>query len=203
MLIASVSLTGMALAAERESGDAGRLAAMTPAQFQARATLHDDALETIATITTADGFVERRPLLGLPPDDVFLRAFIDKGTGRTGYQVYISTRYRDYGWADWLSVNYATPDGPVSARLLRIARIRTSCRTGRVCPRIETVGFDIGERLLRSQAARYAPGAITPWLFKLKARNGADQLEMLSAAEIAGLLMAVDAYRAAHGWSSR
>lgn len=205
ILVAAIvpSTTDRASAADRDGKDAKRLGAMTPELFRDRATLHDDALDTVATITTADGFVERAPLLGPPPADVFLRAFIDKRTGRASYQVYVSTRYRYYGWADWLSVNYATPEGPVSARLVRIARLKGSCRNGYRCPRVETVGFAVDEPRLRSQAAIHVAGDVTPWLFKLMARNGAEQVEMLSAAEIAGLLMAVDAYRAGHGFRAR
>ena len=182
-------------AATRESGDARRLAIMTPAQFQARATLQDDDLDTIATITTADGFVERRPLLGLAPDDVFLRAFIDKKTGRSAYQVYATMRYRGYGWADWRVANYATPTGPRSIPTRRIARLRVSCSRSLPCPRSETIGFSVSAALLKDNAALYSAETITSWRFKILARDGQKRNLLLSTAEIAGMLMAVEAYR--------
>ncbi|MGA1797596.1 hypothetical protein VH567_02315 [Sphingomonas sp. 4RDLI-65] len=168
---------------------------MTPAQFQARTMLHDDDLDTVATITTADGFTRRRPLLGIAPDDVFLRAFIDKRSGRTAYQVYATVRYRDYGWADWQAVNYATPTGPRSIATQRIARVRASCGRGFACARSETVGFTIDAALLKMNAALYMSDQSTVWRFKLMAHNGAERPLLLTTAEISGLLMAVDAYR--------
>ncbi|TCQ04035.1 hypothetical protein [Sphingomonas sp. PP-CC-3A-396] len=182
-------------AAPSQSSDAQRLAAMTPSQFLARTTLHDDDLDTFATITTVNGFVARRPLLGIVSDDVFLRAFIDKRSGRTAYQVYATVRYRDYGWADWQAANYATPTGPRSIATQRIARVRASCARGLACARSETVGFTIGEALLKINAALYATDQSTAWRFKIMARSGAERPLLLTAAEISGLLMAVDAYR--------
>ncbi|MEG3082605.1 hypothetical protein U1707_03045 [Sphingomonas sp. PB2P12] len=182
-------------AATHVSGDARRLAAMTPAQFQALATLHDDDLDTIATVTTADGFVERRPLLGLAPDDVFLRAFIDKKTGRAAYQVYATMRYRGYGWADWRVANYAAPTGPRSIPTRRIVRLRGACSRSLPCPRSETIGFAVEAALLKANAALYSPETNTRWRFKVLARDGQERSLSLSTAEIAGLLMAVDAYR--------
>lgn len=147
--------------------------------------MQDDALDTVATvatvatIATANGFVERMPLFGLGPDDVFLRAFIIKATGRTRYQVYVTARYRGYGWADWLLANYATAAGPRSVRTQKIARLRISCPRTRACSRSETIGFAIDEAHLRASAADYVPGAVTPWQFKIMARNGDEHLELL------------------------
>lgn len=181
-----------------DRGDLDRLRLMTPAAFQARTTLSDDALDRIATLTTTDGFVEHRSFGGRAPDDVFLRAFIDKTTGRVSYQVYVSIRYRSYSWAHWDSATYEATGGPLSAHVDRIARLRTVCRRGWICPRSETVGLRITGAVLRQQAERYTPGVTTPWHFKVTAKSGGERILMLSTAEIAGMLMAVDAYRAGH-----
>ncbi len=186
---------GQAFAVSGESGDERRLATMTPAQFQARTTLRDDDLDTIATITTEDGFIKRRPLLGMAPDNVFLRAFIDKRSGRTAYQVYATIRYRGYGWADWQTANYATAAGPRSVTTQRIARVRASCSRGTSCARSETVGFRIDRARLGASAALYVSDLNTSWRFKLIAQSGAERPMLLTTAEIAGLLMAVEAYR--------
>lgn len=186
---------GQASAGRSESGDERRLAAMTPAQFQAKTTLQDDDLDTVATITTEDGLIAKRPLLGMAPDDVFLRAFIDKRSGRAAYQVYATVRYRDYGWADWRTANYATPNGPRSIGTQRIARVRAACSQRSACARSETVGFAIDTGLMRANAALYALDRITSWRFKLVAQSGAERPLLITTAEISGLLMAVDAYR--------
>lgn len=186
---------GQAWAGGNESSGAHRLALMTPVQFQARTTLRDDDLDTVATITTSDGFVERRPLFGHKPDDVFLRAFIDKATGRTAYQVYVTVRYRGFGWADWRTANYATPIGPRSIATRRIARLRASCLRRLPCSRSETIGFAVGGALLKDNAALYSAEAATSWRFKILAQDGQERDFRLSTAEIAGLLMAADTYR--------
>jgi hypothetical protein len=199
MTVAILTLAiGQASAASSRSSGERRLAAMAPAQFQARTTLHDDALDTVATITTANGFVERRPLLGPTLDDVFLRAFIDKTTGRATYQAYVRIRYRDYGWANWNTANYATSAGPRAIATQRIARLRASCPRGFACLRSETVGFAIAAPLLNANAKLYAGDGTTSWPFKIMAQNGGERAFLLSTAEIAGLLMAVDAYRTDH-----
>ncbi len=196
MTVAILTLViGQASPAPSQSSGERRLAAMTPAQFQARTTLRDDALDTVATITTANGFVERRPLLGAAHDDVFLRAFIDKTTGRATYQAYVRIRYRDYGWANWNTANYATPAGPRTIATQRMARVRASCPRGYACLRSETIGFAIGAPLLRANAKLYVGDGATSWPFKILAQNGGERSFLLSGAEIAGLLMAVDAYR--------
>ena len=177
-------------AARSETRDAARLARMTPAAFQARTTLHDDDLDTAATITTADAFVDRAPLLGLPPDDVFLRAFIDKRSGRTSYQVYVTMRYRGYGWADWRSANYATPAG-----VQKIARLRVSCSRRVPCARSETIGFAMSAALLDASAALYDADRAAVWRFKMLAQDGRERAMSLPVAEMSGLRMAVDAYR--------
>ncbi|KQO13214.1 MULTISPECIES: hypothetical protein [unclassified Sphingomonas] len=199
MTIAILTLAiGQASAASSRSSGERRLAAMTPAQFQARTTLHDDDLDTVATITTANGFVDRKPLLRPALDDVFLRAFIDKKTGRTAYQAYVRIRYRDYGWANWDTANYATPAGPRTIATQRIARLKASCPRGFACLRSETVGFAIAAALLSANAKLYAGDGITSLPFKIMAQNGGERAFLLSTAEIAGLLMAVDAYRTDH-----
>ena len=196
LVAASHAALSPVLTADR--GDLDRLRMMTPAAFQARTTLSDDALDRVATLTTTDGFVEHQSFGGRAPDDVFLRAFIDKRTGRVSYQVYVSIRYRGYSWAQWDSATYEAPEGPLAARVERIARLRTVCRRGWVCPRSETIGFGVAASVLRQQADRYAPGVVTPWQFKVTGKDGSARILMLSTAEIAGMLMAVDAYRAGH-----
>ncbi len=203
LLTAATALAAMAPATTMpaalvDTGDVDRLRVMTPADFQARTSVSDDALDRFATLTTTNGFVEHRSFGGHAPDDVFLRAFVEKATGRVSYQVYVTIRYRGYSWAQWDSANFETSGGPQAARVDRIARLRTVCRRGWVCPRSETIGFGVTAGVFRQQAERYVPGLLTPWQFKVSARAGSARILMLSTAEIAGMLMAVDAYRADH-----
>ena len=173
-------------------------AQLTPADVERAVSIEDDALELIATLTTRDVFREKRGLLRRVPFDAFLRAFIDKKSGRVLYQLYATFIYTAPRYAYWTLANYETADGPVAAKLDVIAR-RRECAGRSDCARLETVGFPVAERVLREVAAAYRAGVGATWRFKLKAKAGVDHDDGLAGAEIAGLLNAVDAYRTAHG----
>lgn len=180
-------------------GQARELAAMTPAQFEAAADVKDDAVDTVATITTEHGWQLHQGLLGVVNEDNFFRVFIDKKTGNARFQVYHRVHYVDRRRASFETVNYETPDGPASAALTIIFHTRNDCRTAFGCPFDEVFGFDIDEALLRTLAAKYAPAQIAVWKYRLKGRSGAQRDSFFTAAEIAGILAAVDRYRANHG----
>ena len=177
----------------------GALFAMTPDQFAAAADVKDDALETVATISTMRGWQQHDGLLGIVNDDGFFRAFIDKTSGETRFQVYHMVRYTEQHRARFEVVNYETPDGPVSVPLIPIGRYRGSCRVYVGCAYLETFAFPVDEALLRTLAAKYLPGRVAVWKYRLKAKTGAERDEGFAPAEIAGILIAVDHYRAAHG----
>ncbi|TPG54631.1 hypothetical protein [Sphingomonas glacialis] len=176
-----------------------RLLAMTPEQFEAASDLHDDALETVATITTKNGWQQRDGLLGVVNTDAFLRAFIDKKSGATRFQVYHAVHYLARHRDSFITVNFETPAGPATAPLTVIFRTRDDCRRASGCLFDEVVGFDVDETLLRTLAARYVAGQASAWRYRLKARSGLTRDDGFVAAEIAGVLAAVDHYRAAHG----
>jgi hypothetical protein len=170
---------------------------MTPADFQRTATLKDDPLDTTAIVSTQPGFEEKRGLLKLVWNDNFLRAFIDKKTGATQFQVY---QYISYGgsWRFYHTANYEAPNGPESQPVTVIDRSVDSCSTYG-CSFTEHIGFDVPEALLRWVAARYTaqPGSI--WRFKIGSKAGGDWQDGMATAEVAGLLAAVDQFRAARG----
>lgn len=203
VLFGSAQLPAASLAAETRPlpRQVAQLFAITPAQFEASATIKDDALETFATITTEKGWQERDGLLGVVNSDNFFRAYIDKKTGATRFQVYHVIRYRQRGRASYDTVNYETPNGPVSVALTVINRSAELCRAYQGCTYTEDFGFDVDEALLRTVAAQYAPGKIAIWKYRLKAKSGQERNDGFAAAEVAGLLAAVDRYRAAHGFT--
>jgi hypothetical protein len=126
---------------------------MTPGDFQRTATLKDDPLDTTAQISTQPGFEEKRGLLKFVWYDNFLRAFIDKKTGATQFQVY---QYISHGgsWRFYQSANYEAPNGPESQPVTVINRSVDSCSTYG-CSYTEHIGFEVPEVLLRWVAARY------------------------------------------------
>lgn len=172
--------------------------ALTPEHFQSTATVDDDELDVTATITTQGGMVHRQGLLGIVWNDNFLRAIIDKSSGRTTFQVYQYINYEG-DWRFYETVNYETPDGPRRERLLTISRDVVTCAGSRYggCTYSEHFAFEVDEALLRRIAEGYVPGEASGWRFKYGARQfSEDWQEVILPAEVAGFLRIVDQYRA-------
>lgn len=184
--------------AQRQSKSVQQLLAMAPADFERTAVLKDDALDTLAQISTEPGFQEKRGLLKMIWHDNFVRAFIDKKTGATTFQVYQYISYSG-SWRFYTTANYETPMGPDSKPVTVIARNVNSCSAYVGCSFTEHVGFEVSEEMLRAIGARYAlqPGSI--WRFKFASKSGGDWQDGMATAEVAGILASVDRYRAARG----
>lgn len=199
--VAGATLLATPTAAQKLTKQAQQLMALTPADFQRTATLKDDPLDTTAQISTEPGFQEKRGLLKFVSYDNFLRAFIDKKTGRTDFQVY---QYINYGgsWRFYQTANFETPAGPESKQVTVISRDVGSCSTYG-CSFTEHIGFDVAEDLLRSIAAGYAAAPGSVWRFKFGSKAGGDWQDGMATAEVAGLLAAVDIYRASRGLPAR
>jgi hypothetical protein len=173
-----------------------KMQAITPEAVARSVVVKDDDLEPIATFVTADAYQNNGKFTDRVRSDNMLRAFLSKATGRTTFQVYQSVTY-GAARRDFTSVNYATPDGPLTAELTRIGFEVLGCGYG-TCSYKESVGFNIDEAVLRAIASQYVPGNSPFWRFRFKAQNGLSWDDRMMPAEVAGLLRAVDAYRAAH-----
>lgn len=165
--------------------------------FRDTATLKDDALDTVATITTEPGFIEHQGLLRVVMHDTFLRGFIDKKTGETTTQVYEWITY-DGAWRFYETANFSTLNGPVSVPATQIDKDLDGCST-LSCTHTEHVAFTIPDAYLRALAAAYVPGKPAIWLYKFIPKSGPDFADGLSNAEVAGFIAKIDAYKAAHG----
>ena len=199
LLLAATALAGAASAKPRDA--VAELNKLTPEYFQQSVKLQDDDLETTAVYSTEPGWQEKQGLLKMVNFDTFLRAVIDKKTGQTIYQVYFWTMYSG-DWRHYSQANYETAEGPASTPVTKLGSDVISCAGSRYggCLLREDVAFIVPEALLRQVAAKYQPDVLASgvWRFKLKARNGTDWADGLPVAEVAGLLMAVDAYRLRH-----
>ena len=176
-----------------------KVAAMTPDQFKARTTLSDDALDTVAVLSTEGAFKHRRGgPIGTVFEDNFIRAFVDKKTGATTFQVHQWVRY-NRGWRNYYQANFATPAGPVATDVVVIGRNAGLCPDSEIvadCWLTEHFWFPVDESTLRAAAVGSRLREGESWRFKFKAQRGSDRHDALSRAEIAGLLAAVDAYKA-------
>lgn len=189
-----------ATAADKLPKQLQRLLAMTPAEFEKAAAVKDDALEVQATITTQPAFRETRGLLKIVWNDNFLRAFIDKKTGKATYQLYQRITYNAPSWKFYKLANYETPTGPESVEVMELGR-DVDCSSSRLmggCTYTETIAVPVKEELLRTIAGLYVPNQQDAWRFRFKAQSGEDFNDGMMPAEVAGMLAAVDGYRSAH-----
>lgn len=186
-LVVSVGLLAGCASVEKQEQSAGLL---TPEHFRDTATVKDDRLETVATITTVNGYQLKQGLLDIVWNDHFLRAFVDKRSGKVRYQLYQVIYYRD-AWRYYTMANYETSAGPQSVEATVISRDVLSCSGSSGCTFVEHVAFDIPESVLRDVAARGVGGE---WSYKFKSKAGIDFPSQVIPAEAAGLMMRVSAY---------
>jgi hypothetical protein len=174
--------------------------ALTPEHFEKGATIKDDSMEEVAEDTTEPGFKINRGLLGMVNDDNFFRAFINKKTGETSYQLYQYITYVG-DWAFFETANYEGRTEVETTPLDVIDREVGTCSQMLGCFKREVVAFDVDERVLRRVAAGYDPSGkgTTGWKFRLKAKTGIQRDEGMSPAEAAGILNAVAAYKRSRG----
>lgn len=172
-----------------------KLAAMAAEQFEARARVIDDHLETETVISTENGFRHTRGLFKTPWNDNHLRAVVDKRTGATRFEVRQTLQYpgsfRGYG-----EVSYQTSTWPASAPLIKVRDNAQNCalfEAGEVC--FEEVTFAVDEAHLRQIAEGHASGSPGPWAFKFKAGDVHEHRTAIARAEVVGLLRAVDDYK--------
>lgn len=184
--------------AQKMNKQAQKYLSMTPSDFEKCATIKDDSLDTIAVLSTLPCFQERQGLMRVTWNDNSFRAFIDKKTGKTTFQVY---QYIDYSgeWRFYDRVNYETPDGPKSDELTEIGRDLGGCSRYGSCLLRETIAFNVPASLLRTIASKYQPQTTIIWRFKYYSKSGLEWQDGIAPAEAAGIIRAADSYRARHG----
>ena len=195
-MVAAGMMAGPALA--KSDKQVAKLAALTPDDVARSITIKDDVLEAAATFTTINAFQEKRGLLRVVNYDNFIRGFVDKRTGLARYQIYQIINYGGQ-WRFYENVNYEIPGALHTARLDTIERQVTGCYEYLGCMFVEHVAFDVPESLLRAIAGTYQAGQLKAWRYRLKSKAGADWTDGITAAEVAGLLKVMDAYRSTLG----
>jgi hypothetical protein len=182
----------LSLAADPAHAKDPALLSLTMEHFRDTATVKEDSLGTMTTISTEDGFVERKGLMGMVWNDEYLRGVVDKKTDQKTFQVYTLITYRG-NWRFYQSANYQTSGGSRSVPLAQIGKESDNCAVGE-CIYTERLAFTIDENLLRQLASENTPGKPTLWRYKLAAKQGPEYVGGISSAEIAGFLARVDDY---------
>jgi hypothetical protein len=189
-----------AIAALIVCGFAGRAAlakepgllSLSMEHFRDTASVKNEPLDAVLTISTQNGFVEHSGPLHMVWHDEFLSADIDKKTGQKTFQVHEQISYGG-SWRFYESANYQSANGPHAAPAIHISKESANCSVGD-CLYTEHVAFPVDEELLRQIAAGYVPGKPVIWPYKLIAKSGPAYTGGLSSAEIAGFLAKVDEY---------
>jgi hypothetical protein len=105
------------------------LLALTMEHFRDTATVKDDPVDAITTISTENGYAEHKGPMRMVWNDEYLRSVIDKKTGQKSFQVYAwiiyGGRLRSYETAD-----YQTPAGPKSVPAIQIGKEMANCAVG-------------------------------------------------------------------------
>jgi len=165
---------------------------LTPEAARHKVTLHQDPLETEAVLSTKSVLRSTRGVLKTTYNDNHLRANIDRQTGKTRFEVHQTVQYMG-GFRGFEQVNYETTSAPATAKLRTVDANPAACDS--IDPQsacYEELSFVVDEAELR----RLAAGSGEAWSFKFKPERGREHRASLPKAEIAGLLQAVDAYRA-------
>lgn len=173
-----------------------QFARLTPGDVAKLVTTADDDLESVATLTTDRVFKSPGDFSDRMRADNFLRALIDKKSGRTIFQLYAQLLYTGEP-RRFTGANFQLA-GTIASGPLTISNETVDCPYG-VCMHEEHIAFEIPEALLRELATRANERPVRPWRFRLKAQNSEDWTDDMAPAEAAGLLVAVDRYRREHG----
>jgi len=168
------------------------LLSLSMEHFRDTATVKDDPLDAITTISTENGYAEHTGPMRMVWNDEYLTSAIDKKTGQKSFRVYAWTIYSGR-LRSYESVNYQTPTGLKSVPAIQIGKETANCAVGD-CLYTERVAFPVDEDLLRQLAAGNVSGKPTIWAYRLTAKSGPDYAGGLSSAEIAGLLAKIDEY---------
>jgi hypothetical protein len=174
-----------------------KLASMDAEAFRSAATIDDDDLEFATIISTRNGFRKERRLNRSTSFDSHVEAHVDKRTGETRFEVHQSLRYRG-AQRVYDSVHFTDRHGNLVTQPLNHAQRGADT----MCPNSDFNGdcsltmklvFSVNETQLRDVMTR-----TDGWDLKFKGgANGGDDLRIrIVAAEIAGLILAVDEYRA-------
>jgi hypothetical protein len=184
---------------QKRAKDRERLLKLTPEHFAQTITFDDDDLQTVATLSTEKGFRTPHGLFDIQGADIFLRAHVGKKEGETSYQVYLESFYQATSTRDYTSANFLVDGEVQSAKLITLSNRTVKCEQYSDvlgCTRAETVTFIVSEAALRAAAA--LPQG-TFWRIKFRARAGDDWEDQIAPAEAAGLLAAIDAFKAKRG----
>jgi len=193
--IAWICLVVLLCTAETSFAKDSRLESLGSEHFRDTASVNDDPIAGVTTVSTEKGFVERHGPLRAVWNDEYLTGTIDRKTGRRSLEVIATITYqgtrRSYG-----SAKFQGASGLVTEPTAQIKTSAINCPVGE-CTYTDRVSFPVEESVLRQLAARYTAEKPEIWHYTLLAAPNGDYKGELSTAEIAGFLSKIDEYTGA------
>lgn len=170
-----------------------KLAKLDADHFARTAKVTDDGFETVAHITSENGFNEKGSFSARVRSDNFVRALFAKPTGMMRWQIYQSVTYSG-DWRRFTSANMKIGDRLITRKLEVIARDVITCDYG-LCLYQEIVAIPLEGTEVEALTASTGtvPGAVLS--FRLKAQSGIDWDDDIPLAELAGVARVVADYR--------
>lgn len=164
--------------------------------FKKTTVIRDNPSENLITFSTVKGFQKKPVAIGEMWNDNFLRGFINKNTGERGYQAYNVVYYGASGTkATWKHFNRAYYDGfggtvSIPTKILKTDENCAALTVYGQCIYGEHVTFRVDQEFLKILTIK----ATKDWQYTLVSEGGEFHQEMITRAEIAGLLASMDEY---------
>lgn len=199
-IIAATTVLGFAMIQPAAAYDRlpQALAQLSPADFASQVRVIDDPREAAIVLSTEEAYTRARAIKGAHADDVHLRALVDRRTGKVSWQVWHDLIHVG-GERSLHAVSYQAGGMLQQAQPTIVERWLDRCPptdAPGACNQAVRVAFDVPEQTVREIAQAYRPGERMPWQLSFKDSHGRDVTGGLAPAEAAGLIAALEAWRA-------
>lgn len=177
-----------------------RVAALPADHFARAVEVKDDQLEPYVSFSSRKAHKGRHALGAGTEGDLHLTAHLDRNSGAMSYRVWHEITNTDAP-RELTRVHYRAAGKVTQANLSVASHWESNCvpqETGGQCDQRIRVAFDLPEQVVREIAAGHEQGSRQGWAFRYKDAQGSDIDGVLAPAEAAGLIHAVDAWRAGH-----
>lgn len=189
IVVSSIVLAGcMTTPTQVQNENVTRYKAMSLASVKQCIKVTDAELETTIKYSTQSCFVAEHGMLRMKWDDGFIRAWKDKKTGVSQYQIYIT----DYGnnWQYPYRLNYKFGESIESSDAEKIFSDVDCSQYG--CTHREDVGFNIKSEFLADLSNRYDDIRFDDVKFRIEKKNSENHDWTFNPAELVGLYRVVE-----------
>lgn len=177
------------------------LADLAPAHFARTISVEQGAAPGTVVLSTQDGYARSRQVKGARANDVHLRAVVDRQSGKVSWQVWHDLVYVG-GRKDVSAVHYTAGGATRQAAPLHVEHWLDECPATDApgfCNQFTRIAFELPEHVVREIAAAGHAGQRAPWRLRFDDAAGRHVTGAVAPAEAAGLVEALDAWKARAG----